>query len=158
MAHGHNPVMAGLSLDAGSSIFAEVRQPPAELTRAERVVLERLLTGAHNRQIADELSLSETTIRTHLTHIYSKFGVDGRAALLVAVYGADVSGASSAPVPDSATSRKSNARRGLVLALVVVLALLIVLLAWAMASGYFSIPIAAPALGNHPPVEIIPTP
>ncbi len=55
------------------------------LTRAEQNVLAILLTGAHNHQIAKQLSLSEATIRTHLTHIYSKVGVDGRAALLARV-------------------------------------------------------------------------
>ena len=54
----------------------------SQLTRAERDVLTVLLTGAHSRQIAEQLFVTEATVRTHLTHIYSKLDVDGRAALI----------------------------------------------------------------------------
>lgn len=61
----------------------QVRQAdPNQLTRSEREVVAVLLTGAHNRQIATQLFVTEATVRTHLTHIYAKLGVDGRAALI----------------------------------------------------------------------------
>lgn len=77
----------------------QVRQSgESQLTRAEREVLAVLLTGAHNRQIAEQLFVTEATIRTHLTHIYAKLEVDGRAAL-IATFRDDVSLRSSMPAP-----------------------------------------------------------
>jgi DNA-binding CsgD family transcriptional regulator len=59
--------------------------PPAvleRLTPAERQVLDLALEGLSARAIADELVLSEATIRSHLTRIYAKLGVRGRVELL----------------------------------------------------------------------------
>ena len=52
------------------------------LSPSERRVLELARSGSSARQIADQLSVSEATVRTHLSHIYSKFGVRGRLELL----------------------------------------------------------------------------
>jgi DNA-binding CsgD family transcriptional regulator len=76
--------MALPPLDRVSMGTGEQRDPRDELTRAERNVLRVLMTGAHNREIATRLCVSEATVRSHLTHIYAKFGVDGRAALIAA--------------------------------------------------------------------------
>lgn len=78
---------------------AQIRQSgERQLTRAEREVLTILLTGAHNRQIAEQLFVTEATVRTHLTHIYAKLEVDGRAAL-IATFRPDGPLRSSEPVP-----------------------------------------------------------
>lgn len=58
------------------------RHDPASLTPAERSVVEECVTGASNHEIAETLSLSEATVRTHLTHAYAKLGVTGRARLI----------------------------------------------------------------------------
>ena len=136
--------MAGLSIDAASPLFLGPRAPQAELTRAERVVLEVLLTGAHNRQIADELSLSEATIRTHLTHIYSKFGVDGRAALLANAR--DRGLAPTLGAGHAARLKRAPARQNIGLALMVILILAIALAAdvWFSAAGPWG-----PAYSRH---------
>lgn len=42
-------------------------------------ILGLLARGQTNRQMAAALFLSEATIKTHLSHIYTKLGVDGRA-------------------------------------------------------------------------------
>jgi DNA-binding CsgD family transcriptional regulator len=52
------------------------------LTPAEQAVLDRALTGVPARDIAEHLSLSEATVRSHLSSIYVKLGVSGRVALL----------------------------------------------------------------------------
>jgi DNA-binding CsgD family transcriptional regulator len=53
---------------------------PGGLTGREAEVLRLLAAGMSNRQIACQLSLSENTVAKHLTSIYSKLGVQNRAA------------------------------------------------------------------------------
>ena len=55
--------------------------PPTDvhLTQREREILGRVAAGRTNREIARELFLSEQTIKYHLTNLYRKLGVDGRA-------------------------------------------------------------------------------
>ena len=52
------------------------------MTQAERRVLELLVRGLSNREIAAELHLSVNTIQTHLAHAYEKLGVRNRGQLL----------------------------------------------------------------------------
>jgi HD-GYP domain-containing protein (c-di-GMP phosphodiesterase class II) len=56
------------------------REWPAGLTDREIEVIRLLATGASNRQIAQELVISEKTVAHHLEHIYNKIGVSSRAA------------------------------------------------------------------------------
>lgn len=53
---------------------------PGDLSPREHEVLRLLATGATNRQIAHELTLSEKTIARHLENVYAKLGVPSRAA------------------------------------------------------------------------------
>ena len=55
----------------------------AELTEREKDVIKLIGRGYKNQQIAEQLSLSESTIRHHLTSTYSKLGVASRLELLV---------------------------------------------------------------------------
>jgi two-component system nitrate/nitrite response regulator NarL len=55
----------------------------AQLSPRERKVIQLLGQGLKNKVIAKHLSLSETTVRHHLTSIYSKLGVSDRLELLV---------------------------------------------------------------------------
>lgn len=55
----------------------------AHLSRRERQVIQQIGQGLKNYQIAKQLSLSETTVRHHLTSIYEKLGVSDRLELLV---------------------------------------------------------------------------
>ena len=59
------------------------------LTPAEQSVLDQALTGAPAREIAERLSVSEATVRSHLSSIYVKLGVSGRVALLANFRGAE---------------------------------------------------------------------
>jgi DNA-binding CsgD family transcriptional regulator len=45
----------------------------------ERQVLESLLDGRTNREIAQELNLGEETVKTHLRSLYRKLGARDRA-------------------------------------------------------------------------------
>lgn len=50
----------------------------SELSRREMEVAWLLYRGYGNRQIAEELYISETTVKKHVTHIYEKTQVNGR--------------------------------------------------------------------------------
>jgi LuxR family maltose regulon positive regulatory protein len=52
------------------------------LTPREAEVLGELEKGSSNRQIAQRLFISESTVKAHLRHIYEKFGVRTRTELL----------------------------------------------------------------------------
>lgn len=52
------------------------------LTRRESDILRRLLNGFKNSDIARDCSISEQTVKDHLSKIYSKFGVKNRFALM----------------------------------------------------------------------------
>jgi DNA-binding NarL/FixJ family response regulator len=48
------------------------------LTPRERGVLERIVAGRSNRDIASDLSISEATVKTHINSLLSKLGVVDR--------------------------------------------------------------------------------
>jgi LuxR family maltose regulon positive regulatory protein len=55
-------------------------QPPlAPLSRSEIRVLRYLPTNLSMAEIANELSVSHNTVRTHMRHIYAKLGTHRRA-------------------------------------------------------------------------------
>ena len=57
------------------------------LSEREREVLALALDGLPARAIAERLSLTEATVRSHLSRIYSKLGVAGRVELLAQMNG-----------------------------------------------------------------------
>jgi signal transduction histidine kinase/DNA-binding CsgD family transcriptional regulator len=71
---------------AGTTIKARFPLPPLALTNREREVLRLLVDGATNRAIADKLSVSVETIKSHVHHIMQKLQVKDRtqAAVLAA--------------------------------------------------------------------------
>ena len=54
------------------------RVPQSDLSPREMDVLRLLADGKSNKRIADALGLGEATVRTHVSHILSKLGVDDR--------------------------------------------------------------------------------
>lgn len=54
------------------------------VTEREVEVLELLSRGLGNKEMARELFVSEATVKSHLSHIYSKLGVDTRAGAVAA--------------------------------------------------------------------------
>jgi len=55
------------------------------LTRREIDVLRRVLNGERNTEIAEDLKISEQTVKDHLSNIYMKCGAENRFALLSAL-------------------------------------------------------------------------
>lgn len=51
------------------------------LSRQQQHIVEGIVAGCSNKEIAKELSISERTVKYHLTRIFSKFGVSGRTEL-----------------------------------------------------------------------------
>jgi DNA-binding NarL/FixJ family response regulator len=54
------------------------RKDEPELSKREREVLELVAQGLPNKRIALELSISEKTVKTHLTNIFERLGVSDR--------------------------------------------------------------------------------
>ena len=64
-----------------ANVLADRLVNPAEALSAREIELLRALqTGASNREIAEQLFISQATVKTHLIHIYAKLGVDNRTA------------------------------------------------------------------------------
>jgi pimeloyl-ACP methyl ester carboxylesterase/DNA-binding CsgD family transcriptional regulator len=59
------------------------RQSFPVLTAREGEILEHIAQGLDNAQIAARLTLSEKTVRNHITHIFDKIGVESRAQAIV---------------------------------------------------------------------------
>jgi len=56
--------------------------PALELTERERDVLAAAAKGERSKEIAVQLGITERTVKAHLASIYSKWGVDSRAAAI----------------------------------------------------------------------------
>ncbi|MGW8989832.1 response regulator [Streptomyces zhihengii] len=68
-------------------LMGQVRRPGAgTLTDREKQVLQLVADGSSNREAAAALFIGEASIKTHLQHIYSKFGVRDRAAAVAEGY------------------------------------------------------------------------
>jgi DNA-binding NarL/FixJ family response regulator len=98
LAHAVRTVAAGDSLVAPAvtrRLLAEfVRRPPAgrraerlaALTEREVEVLALMARGWSNAELAADLVLSETTVKTHVTRILTKLGVRDRVQAVVVAY------------------------------------------------------------------------
>lgn len=53
-------------------------QPQIQLTEREREVLLYMAKGLSNREIAEKLNISSSTVKTHTLNLYSKLGVKSR--------------------------------------------------------------------------------
>jgi len=72
---------ATLSPEAAQTLVETANQPPApglDLTEREREVLALMIEGLNNTQIAGRLTVSPSTIKSHVSNILSKLGVASR--------------------------------------------------------------------------------
>ena len=70
-----------LSPEATQALISTATRPPApvfDLTRRELDVLAQLVEGLSNPDIAEVLSISRSTVKTHVSNILQKFGVSSR--------------------------------------------------------------------------------
>jgi DNA-binding NarL/FixJ family response regulator len=57
------------------------------LSRREREIFREAATGLGNKELAQRLAIGEATVKAHLTHIFQKLGVRGRAELAAVYHG-----------------------------------------------------------------------
>ncbi len=72
---------ATLSPEVTQSLVETANLPPVpgiDLTPREREVLSLMIDGLNNRQIAGRLTVSSSTIKSHVSNILSKLGVSSR--------------------------------------------------------------------------------
>ncbi len=67
---------------AAQADITAARQRLARLTARERQVLEHVISGRLNKQIAAELGTVEQTVKVHRARVMEKMGVDSVAALV----------------------------------------------------------------------------
>jgi DNA-binding NarL/FixJ family response regulator len=58
----------------------------ADLTEREHEILRLIATGLSNAEIGRELFISETTVKTHVTHILQKLSLRDRVQAVIAAY------------------------------------------------------------------------
>lgn len=74
---------AGVGGDGAGAGGASSRHPEiGRLNEGERLVVEKVLSGKKNREIAQELFVSLRTVEVRLTNIYRRMGVRSRAQLM----------------------------------------------------------------------------
>lgn len=56
------------------------------LSRRQAQIIERLLCGRSDKQIAKELEVSVPTVRTHLGRLFMRFGVADRCELILHMF------------------------------------------------------------------------
>ena len=63
-----------------SALFSDLVEP---LTEREVEVLQHVAVGLSNREIGQQLSITEGTVKRHLSNVYSKLGVRNRVQAIV---------------------------------------------------------------------------
>jgi DNA-binding NarL/FixJ family response regulator len=59
---------------------------PRRLTRREAEIVDLVSQGLQNKKIAERLSITDTTVRHHLTSIFEKLSVTNRLELMRFAY------------------------------------------------------------------------
>jgi DNA-binding NarL/FixJ family response regulator len=79
-----------LAPEAAQALVKAATRPPRpghDLTNREHEILRLIVDGMNNREIADHLTISQSTVKNHVTSIFMKLGVSSRAeAVALAVH------------------------------------------------------------------------
>lgn len=81
-----------LAPSVATRLLARMQQSSSSLSARELEVLELVSDGCSNTDIARRLHLSETTVKSHLAHIYPKLGVNSRTAAVASAREAGIIG------------------------------------------------------------------
>ena len=71
---------SALAPAVANRLMQRMRQPIDQPTARELEVLSMVAEGRSNAEIAHALVLSEATVKSHLVHLFTKFGVTSRTA------------------------------------------------------------------------------
>ena len=83
-AYAGKPMLAP---SVAGRLMGQIGKPAAAvLSPRETEVLRLIASGSTNREAAGALYIGETTIKTHLLHVYEKLGVRDRAAAVGEAY------------------------------------------------------------------------
>jgi NarL family two-component system response regulator LiaR len=78
-----------LSPEAAQVLIQKVNEPPTpgqDMTEREQEILALMVEGLANNEIAERLTVSQSTVKFHVSNILSKLGVTGRTeAVAIAV-------------------------------------------------------------------------
>jgi DNA-binding NarL/FixJ family response regulator len=78
--HGGKSISAEAAAELAKHVLDEI------LTERELEVLKRVATGTSNREIADALSLTEATVKSHMKNVMAKLGANDRThAVMIAI-------------------------------------------------------------------------
>lgn len=79
----------------------------SSLTDRERQVVELICKGLKNRDIADQLFITETTVRHHLTSVFNKLEITSRLELVIHAFKHNL-----VATPTAGTSNGKNGSKG----------------------------------------------
>lgn len=82
LANLHPVVLARLR-GSGTATGLSVNDSELNLSPREREIVDLLVQGQSNKEMADQLCLSGDTVKTHLQHIFRKIGVSSRLEAVV---------------------------------------------------------------------------
>jgi DNA-binding NarL/FixJ family response regulator len=64
-----------------STVEKKAQLQARNLSKRQQQIIEAIVAGCSNKDIAEDMSLSERTVKYHLTRIFGKLGVSGRMEL-----------------------------------------------------------------------------
>ncbi|MDD2361464.1 MAG: helix-turn-helix transcriptional regulator [Oscillospiraceae bacterium] len=80
-SHTYLTVYSGMSQTEQATVMSHIKTLDP-LTVREQEVLQLILSGKSNREIASTLFISENTVKTHIRNIFSKYDVSSRVELV----------------------------------------------------------------------------
>ena len=86
-------------LTAAGTRDAGVATLDRRLSSREREIFRQAATGLGNKELASRLAIGEATVKAHLTSIFQKLGVRGRAELAAVYHGARTRGTDTRQFP-----------------------------------------------------------